>query len=60
MTKETLLTIAERNVKKAEKAYEHNYNRQGVTGLERINLIHNVEYAKIVYEMLKKQLLISN
>jgi hypothetical protein len=53
MTKETLLIIAERNLKKAEKAYEHNYNRTGVNGLERINLVNNLEYAKIVYDMLK-------
>lgn len=53
MTKETLLIIAERNLKKAEKAFEHNYNKKGVTGLERLNIVENLEYAKIVYDMLK-------
>lgn len=55
MNKEELLTIAERNLKKAEKAFEHTYNRKGITGLERINLVKNVEYAKIVYDMLKER-----
>ena len=54
MTKEQLLTIAERNVKKAEKAFEQNYNRTGITGLERINIVNNLEYAKFVYNMLNK------
>lgn len=53
MTKAQLMTIAERNVKKAEKALEHNMNRSGITEQEKENLMNNVEYTKIVRELIQ-------
>ena len=54
MSNEQLLHMAERNLKKAEKAYRHNYNRPGATETERQNLIDNIEFAKIVMEKLSE------
>ena len=51
MNTEKLVQIAERNLTKAEKALDNNYNRNGITELERENLLNNVEYAKIVYDL---------
>lgn len=53
MTKERLIQIAERNLNKAKKSMEHNYNRQGVTEIERENLSDNVKFAEVVYELIK-------
>jgi hypothetical protein len=53
MTKAQLITIAGRNVKKAEKALEHNINRVGITEQEKENLTNNVEYNKIVYDLIQ-------
>lgn len=53
MTKEKLIHIAERNLNKAKKSMEHNYNRQGITENEQANLSDNVEFAEIVYELIK-------
>ena len=55
MTKERALTIATRNVKKAEIAYNFNYNRSGVTEQERQALSDHLEYAQMVYELLKRR-----
>lgn len=52
MTNEQLISIAERNLKKARIAFEHNYNRSGVTEHERRNLSDNLEYANIVLSTL--------
>lgn len=54
MTKEKALKIAERNLKKAEMTYKHNYNRQGVTEQEKENIVNNLEYAKFVLDMIEK------
>ena len=56
MTKENLLMIAERNLKKANLAYEHNYNRIGVTEQEKENLKNNREYNKIVRDLIKQMI----
>ena len=56
MTKEKLLMIAERNLKKAQIAFEHNYNRVGVTEQEKENLTNNVEYNRIVCNLMKQML----
>ena len=53
MTKAQLMTIAERNLKKAEKALELNMNRSGITEQEKENLVNNVEYTKIVRELIR-------
>jgi hypothetical protein len=52
MTKAQLITIAERNVKKAERAYGYNINRVGITEQEKENLTNNVEYSKIVRDLI--------
>lgn len=54
MTKEKLLMIAERNLKKAQIAFEHNYNRTGITEQEKENLTNNVEYNRIVYNLIMR------
>lgn len=53
MKVEKLIQIAERNLSKAKKAWDCNYNRQGITEIERENLSNNVEYAEIVCELIK-------
>ena len=53
MTKEKLMHIAERNLNKAKKSMEHNYNRQGITETEKENLSDNVKFAEVVYELIK-------
>ena len=53
MTKEKLIQIAERNLIKARKSMEINYNRQGVTEIERENLSNNVKFAEIVCGLIK-------
>lgn len=54
MDKEMMLKFAERNLKKAQAAIEHNYNRNGITAQERKNLLDNLEYNKTVYNMITK------
>ena len=53
MTKVQLMAIAERNIKKAEKAMEYNINRTGITEQEKENLKNKIEYSKIVYELIQ-------
>lgn len=53
MKAEKIIQIAERNLNKAKRALDCNYNRQGITEIERENLSNNVEYAEIVYELIK-------
>lgn len=52
MNNETALQIAEKNLKKAEKKFENNCNRKGITEVELSNLKRNVDYAKYVYELI--------
>lgn len=52
MTKEKMIQIAERNVRKAEKALENNRNRKGITEVEMENLLNSVEYSKAVYDLI--------
>ena len=54
MDRETMLKIAERNLKKAQAALERNYNRSGISAQERKNLLDNLEYNKMVYNMIAK------
>ena len=54
MTKEKLLFIAERNVQKAEKAIQNNYDRPGITEQERENLRDNRAYTLYVQELIRK------
>ena len=56
MTSEKLLSIAKRNLKKAEIAHKHNYDRQGITENERENLSDNVEHAKIVLDLINAKI----
>lgn len=53
MTKEKMLSIAKRNVEKAEKSLLFNRNRKGVTEVEIQHLSDKVEYAKAVYNLIK-------
>jgi hypothetical protein len=46
------LQIAERNLKKAQKALEINYDRKGITDEERNNLSDNVKYAQVVHDLI--------
>lgn len=52
MTKIQMITIAERNLKQAEKSLEHNINRSGITEQEKENLANKVKYAKIVRDLI--------
>ena len=48
---EQMMYKAQRDVHKAQKAYDLNYNRSGVTEQERENLADNVAYAHLVLEL---------
>ena len=52
MNKERLVQIAERNLKKAKKSLEINCHRQGISDEERNNLVDNVKFAEIVYDLI--------
>ena len=52
MTKEKIVQIAERNLKKARRAFEANCNRQGITEDEINNLSDNVKFAEVVYDLI--------
>ena len=52
MTKERLVQIAERNLKKAQRALLVNRERQGITEEEINNLSDNVKYAQVVYDLI--------
>lgn len=54
MTKEKLIMITERNLKKAEIAYERNHNRSGITEQEVENLKNNIEYNQIILDLINK------
>ena len=54
ITKETMLQMAKRNINKAQIAMTNNYDRKGITELERENLISNVEYTQMVYDLIEK------
>ena len=54
MTTETILKIAERNLHKAHMAMQSNYERNGVSEQEKENLINNVEYTQLVYDLVAK------
>ena len=53
MTKEKLMQIAERNLKKAILALHSQINRPGITEKEIQNLTDNVEFAEIVRELIE-------
>ena len=52
ITKETMLYIAERNMRKAQISLNHNCERKGVTEQEIENLNNNAEYTKFVYDLI--------
>ena len=54
MTKEKMMQMAERNLSRAKRSVDYNYNRPGITEIERENLLNNAEFAKIVCELIKK------
>lgn len=56
MTEEQILLISESNLEKSQRKYNGNYNRKGVTQNERDNLTKNVEYAKIILDIVKKSI----
>lgn len=51
MTKEKMLNIAEKNLKRAKIALQQNFNRPGITEKEREVLNEKVKYAQIVCEL---------
>lgn len=55
MTKEKLLFMAQRNKDKAFKTFMANSNRKGVTEEEKCNLLNNVEYTNLVYDLVYKE-----
>lgn len=52
MSRDELLAIAERNKKKAQRAWENNKNRPGITAFELANLQKNVLYTETVYGLI--------
>ena len=52
MNKDRLLQIAERNLKKAQRAWKINRDRTGITEEEINNLSSNVKYAQAVYDLI--------
>lgn len=52
MNREKMIEIAERNLKKAQRALSKNLDRKGVTDTEIENLTSNAEYAQIVYNLI--------
>ena len=54
MSKDDMIKIAERNLKQAQMKFNNNYNRTGITEVERENLSNNVKYAKIVLDLIHK------
>jgi hypothetical protein len=52
MSKEKMIEIAERNLKKAKMALLNNSKRKGITEQEIDNLHNNVEYAQTVYDLI--------
>ena len=55
LTKGQMIAIATRNLRKAQYAFQHNYNRAGITEREKENLMNNVEYNQIVFDLINKQ-----
>lgn len=56
MSEEQILLMSENNLEKSQRRYDRNYNRKGVTQEERNNLTKNVEYAKIILDMVKQSI----
>lgn len=54
MSKDKMIQIAERNLKRAEMALFLNEKRSGITKTELQNLLDNVEYAKAVLDLITK------
>ena len=52
ITKDKLVAIAERNLRRSKMSYHNNYNRSGITAEERENLLSNLKYNQIVYDMI--------
>lgn len=52
MKKDRMMEIAERNLRKAERAIANNINRPGITEQERNNLLDHYEYARAVRELI--------
>ena len=53
MTKDKLLKIANRNLKKAKTALQNQINRPGITEIEKENLLNNAEYTVIVKALIE-------
>lgn len=54
MNRENLLAIAERKIKKAQRALDTNRNRPGITETEIENLENNLKFSSIVYDLIDK------
>lgn len=54
MNKKDMLLIAERNMKKAQRALERNKDRAGITEEELKNLLNNVQYTSEVYRLIDR------
>lgn len=54
MSKDKMIQIAERNLRKAEMALFNGQKRKGVTEIEIQNLLDKVEYAKAVLDLITK------
>lgn len=53
MDKKDMLLIAERNMKKAQRALERNKDRSGITGEELKSLMNNALYTQFVYDLIQ-------
>lgn len=56
MTKQEMLTKAERNLRKAEIAFHNRFNHPGTPDQDKKNLAENVEYALRVRDMILAQM----
>ena len=54
LNSEQLLTIAKRDVKKSQRAYDYNYDRLNCPEDEKENLKNNLEYRKFVLRIIEK------
>ena len=53
MLKKQMLAFAEKELKKADYAYKHNYRRTGISTQERINLLSKVYYRRVILHLIE-------
>ena len=53
MLKKEMLSLAEKELKRADYAYKHNYKRPGITTEERINLLNKIYYRRVILHLIE-------